>query len=1374
MLSMTVRDHALPFLVDTGATRSTVNQDIGPLSGRTMSVVGFSGVSQILSFTIPLPTHVAGQKLQHPYLVSPSVPVNLLGRDLLSRLNAQILCGQQGLTVTFPDGTEVLCAQGIGDTHQYLLRDTEPRFAGIFWALLEPSQTGLYSCYLHWKPWILSVHPYVAPPDPLHLTLFYDREGNECYLEEFQNQLEGKTWQLHSGDILVGQQGVAAMVNLTREQQSWYNMSETAFPHISLALHPGHEARELGPMVKAAVLASDWSSSGLPGVLRSPSLKMFRIVSTTTDSALCTHELIPRDHGREKSDHPKAQELISSLPVSLWAEGPTDVGLIHCKPISFQLNTDSPVWVPQYPHKREAELGIQDTIEGLLDSGVLEPSNSCWNTPILPIEKKGTGQYRMAHDLRAINQILGTNTVPVPNPYVALNNLSPEQAWFTCIDLANAFFCLPLHENVRDIFSFTYQRRRLRYTRLPQGFALSPGIFNQVLKESLADLQLPDGTTVIQYVDDLLIASTTAESCLQATRALLLLLARHGFKVSQPKLQIARKQVSFLGRLLSQKGASLSPAHRTSILHHTKPDTVKAMLSFLGLVGYSRQYIPDFSTLTSPLRAMVTSAGMRNLNAKLTWSRNSEEAFIKLKQELAASAELALPDYARPFFLDVSETESVANGILFQKKGGERTVLMYLSVILDPTEKRQPTCTRHAAGVAKLINKSAHIVMGHTLHILTSHSVVAYVNSQTFTMSSTRQQKLARILEAPNLLFTHEGVNMAERLGEGVLHECAHRVEKEEKAREDLQSEPIPGARNLYTDGCCYRDEKEGLRAGFSVIEETPDGLKTVTAQKLNGPQSAQRAEVVAVIEALKAGKDQDINIYTDSAYAVHAAQVDLGQWMRAGYLTAKQEPIKHMDEMKELAKALWFPQKVAIIKCKGHDNSGSRVAMGNQAADSAAKAAAGYHEKLLLVRPDTETQMTKLSLTEISKEQDLASPEEKTVWKLRGAVLSEGTWRSPDGRLVLPPGLKDSIFSEAHGVGHAGISQMKVDLKEWWHPFLHDMLKEWVRHCTVCTHHNTRPTYKPGVGKFQLKTRPGKEIIIDFTDMVNSVRGYRYVLMCVDAFTGWPEAWPVRREDSKSVVKCLINHYIPQHGFPEKIRSDNGSHFKNQDLQYVEAMLGLKHGFGSVYHPQSQGKVERMNQTVKNRLSKICAHTGLNWVDALPLALMSIRSSVNRTTGHTPFELERGRPFPGPERALQNTDPPPSHMHQKDYYVQLQSVLSEFAKQVRDSKDGTKDGDLPITDWVLLRVIKRKWSEPRWTGPFQVTERTSHAVRLDGKGDTWFHLTQCAPAVTPQRSLKEVRQDLAAAAAGNQTKEPHTSRKDTGQNNPCNEKGTG
>ena len=93
------------------------------------------------------------------------------------------------------------------------------------------------------------------------------------------------------------------------------------------------------------------------------------------------------------------------------------------------------------------------------------------------------------------------------------------------------------------------------------------------------------------------------------------------------------------------------------------------------------------------------------------------------------------------------------NGVLFQKKGGDRNILMYISVGFDKTEKRHPTCTQHAAGVARLIQKCAHIVMGHHLQILTTHSVVAYVNSQMFTMTSLRQQYLSKILRAPNLEF---------------------------------------------------------------------------------------------------------------------------------------------------------------------------------------------------------------------------------------------------------------------------------------------------------------------------------------------------------------------------------------------------------------------------------------------------------------------------------------------------------------------------------------------------------------------------------------------------------------------------------------------
>lgn len=188
-----------------------------------------------------------------------------------------------------------------------------------------------------------------------------------------------------------------------------------------------------------------------------------------------------------------------------------------------------------------------------------------------------------------------------------MSSLSPEHKWFSCIDLANAFFCLPFAPPLRDIFSFTHRGRQLRYTRVPQGFILSPGLFNQVLKQQLAELSLPEWVVVIQYVDDILLAAPDPSTCLEATRSVLLRLHHTGFKVSKTKLQCCRQQVSFLGRIVSAKGTAVSPSHRESILHHPKPHTVKDMLSFLGLTGYSKHYVASYGKLTHPLRAMVNA-----------------------------------------------------------------------------------------------------------------------------------------------------------------------------------------------------------------------------------------------------------------------------------------------------------------------------------------------------------------------------------------------------------------------------------------------------------------------------------------------------------------------------------------------------------------------------------------------------------------------------------------------------------------------------------------------------------------------------------------------------------------------------------------------
>ena len=108
---------------------------------------------------------------------------------------------------------------------------------------------------------------------------------------------------------------------------------------------------------------------------------------------------------------------------------------------------------------------------------------------------------------------------------------------------------------------------------------------------------------------------------------------------------------------------------------------------------------------------------MRNLSASLNWTQDAEEMFIKLKQELAAAAELE-SQIAHSCFIWMSlEQNSVRTASCSREKGGGRNILMYVSVMLDNMEKRHPTCTQHAAGIAKLIQKTAHIVLAHQFHI---------------------------------------------------------------------------------------------------------------------------------------------------------------------------------------------------------------------------------------------------------------------------------------------------------------------------------------------------------------------------------------------------------------------------------------------------------------------------------------------------------------------------------------------------------------------------------------------------------------------------------------------------------------------------------
>ena len=124
----------------------------------------------------------------------------------------------------------------------------------------------------------------------------------------------------------------------------------------------------------------------------------------------------------------------------------------------------------------------------------------------------------------------------VPNPYTLLSALRPNKKWYTILDLKDTFFSIPLAPTSQELFSFEWTdpergiNGQLTWTRLPQGFKNSPTLFDEAIHEDLSEYrkQNPD-ITLLQYVDDLLIAAETQQACLRGTKNLLRTLGDLGY-----------------------------------------------------------------------------------------------------------------------------------------------------------------------------------------------------------------------------------------------------------------------------------------------------------------------------------------------------------------------------------------------------------------------------------------------------------------------------------------------------------------------------------------------------------------------------------------------------------------------------------------------------------------------------------------------------------------------------------------------------------------------------------------------------------------------------------------------------------------------------
>ncbi len=173
--------------------------------------------------------------------------------------------------------------------------------------------------------------------------------------------------------------------------------------------------------------------------------------------------------------------------------------------------------------------------------------------------------------------------------------------------------------------------------------------FNRILKADLEDLMID--STVLQYMDDLIICSSSIEQCYRDSFKVLTKLAQGGHKVSQNTIEYFQPQVKYLGRLIAFGTRAIAPVQLIGISKAPLPQTVGQIMTSLGMTGFSSDWIEDYAVKTGPLRKILKQAGYQHLSNPLKWNTDALIAFETIKKELQQAPTLGTADYSKISFV---------------------------------------------------------------------------------------------------------------------------------------------------------------------------------------------------------------------------------------------------------------------------------------------------------------------------------------------------------------------------------------------------------------------------------------------------------------------------------------------------------------------------------------------------------------------------------------------------------------------------------------------------------------------------------------------------------------------------------------------------
>lgn len=356
----------------------------------------------------------------------------------------------------------------------------------------------------------------------------------------------------------------------------------------------------------------------------------------------------------------------------------SELGATNISEMHIRLQDNSPVSYKPYRLAHSERAVVRNLVNELLDSKIIQESDSSYASPIVLVKKNNHNEYRLCVDYRALNKKTIKDSYPMPVIDDQLDRLSGK-VYFTSLDLKSGYYQIPMAEGSRHLTAFVTPDGHYEYTRMPFGLVNAPAVFQHMINKALGKDRYE---LAIPYMDDLLSPASSIDEGMTKLRKILSSLQTAGLTLNITKCYFFKRKLDYLGYEVSSEGLRPGGKKIEAVASFPRPTNVHQVRQFVGLASFFRRFIPGFASIAKPLTILT--------RADVTWRWEQEQdlAFKTLKDKLIERPILALynPSYLTEVHCDASKLG--VGGMLLQRPD-EKSPLKAVAYYSKQTAKEE-------------------------------------------------------------------------------------------------------------------------------------------------------------------------------------------------------------------------------------------------------------------------------------------------------------------------------------------------------------------------------------------------------------------------------------------------------------------------------------------------------------------------------------------------------------------------------------------------------------------------------------------------------------------------------------------------------------